>query len=254
VDGFIIHRFEEASILEARRRKLPSVIVDMDGDHDTSSIRINDRAGARQAAQHLVDLGHRKFAIFSVLRDAGAGSGPVVHEPGPSRQQRKLSANFALDRDRIAGYRGVLGKAGIKFGDVPIVETWADVPEASRDGAAALFDRWPEVTAVLATTDVQALGIMDEARRRGIRIPQDLSIVGFDDIPESAGSQPPLTTVIHPIVEKGRLAARLVFDDKPGTHVVLPVSLNVRQSTARPPVQRKRASSRNSATGSARRS
>ncbi len=83
-------------------------------------------------------------------------------------------------------------------------------------------------------TDVQALGVIEEARRRDIAVPGDLSIVGFDDIPEARSSTPALTTIVHPMIEKGRTAARILFDDGPPQHVVLPVSLAVRASTAPP--------------------
>jgi DNA-binding LacI/PurR family transcriptional regulator len=233
VDGFIIHRLEEAAVVEVQRRRLPCVFVDMEGDAQASSVRIDDRAGARAAARHLVDLGHRKFAIFSVLRETEAHVDPIFH--GHSEPRRKLSSTFALDKDRLAGYLAALGKVGIKPHDVPIIETRADTVAAAAGGAAMLFDRVPDVTAVLAMTDVQALAVIDEAQRRGLRVPEDLSVVGFDDIPESALSDPPLTTVSHPISDKGRTAATLVFDEGKTQHIVLPVGLIVRASTAVPP-------------------
>jgi DNA-binding LacI/PurR family transcriptional regulator len=232
VDGFIIHRFEEAAVVEARRRRLPCVLVDMDGDAQMSSVRIDDRGGARAAAAHLVELGHRRFAIFSVLRETTARLDPIFHEQHEAR--RRLSSTFALDRDRLKGYLSALAKVGVKPADVPIIETRADVIAAAAVGAALLFDRVPDVTAVLAMTDIQALAVIGEAERRGIRVPQDLSVVGFDNIPESATSEPPLTTVAHPMAEKGRIAAALVLDEVVGRHMVLPVTLVVRQSTAGP--------------------
>jgi DNA-binding LacI/PurR family transcriptional regulator len=127
-----------------------------------------------------------------------------------------------------------LTAAAIMPADVPVVETRADVPAAAIAGAAMIFDHAPETTAILAMTDVQALGVIDEARRRQIRVPEDISVVGFDDIPESAASVPPLTTISHPIVQKGRLAATLLFEEAAGRHEVLPVDLIVRASTAAP--------------------
>ncbi|MGE3305038.1 MAG: LacI family DNA-binding transcriptional regulator [Rhizobiaceae bacterium] len=232
VDGFIIHRFEEAATIEAQRRRLPCVFVDMDGNAQTSSVRIDDRAGARAAAEHLVDLGHRKFAIFSVLRETEARTEPIFHDP--DEKGRKLSSTFALDKDRLDGYLSALAVVGVRSEDVPIVETRADVISAAAAGASMLFDRAPEVTAVLAMTDVQALAVLHEAERRGIRVPQDLSVVGFDDILESASAHPPLTTVSHPIGEKGEVAARLLFGEAETQHIVLPVRLIVRSSTAAP--------------------
>jgi DNA-binding LacI/PurR family transcriptional regulator len=238
VDGFIIHRFEEAAIIEARRRDLPCVFVDMDGDRQASSVRIDDRNGARLAASHLIALGHTKVAIFSVLREIPSEGNFVFHSA--PRRRTQLSSRFALDRDRLAGYLDAFEKVGLKANDIPIVETWADVPEAATDGAAALLDAVPEITAVLAMTDVQALGVMAEAQRRELRVPEDLSIIGFDDIPESALSHPPLTTISHPITEKGSVAAELLFDETARRHVVLPVSLVERASVAAPPSPKRR--------------
>src|SRR4029079_13922848 len=220
VDGFILHRFEEAAIVEARRRRLPCVLVDMAGDAETSSVPIDDRAGARAAAAHLVGLGHRRLAIFSVLRAPKTPFGFVFHDPG--NLDRKLSSSFSLDRERLAGYFEAVAKVGVKPTEIPIVETSAvDIPAAA-EGAAALFDQAADVTGVLAMTDIQALAVIDEAKRRGMRVPEDLSVVGFDDIPEADAGSPPLTTVVHPIAEKGRMAARLVLDEVAGEHVVLP--------------------------------
>lgn len=232
VDGFIIHRFEEAAIVEALRRRLPHVFVDMDGDADSSSVRVDDRAGGRAAAQHLVDLGHRRFAVMGVLRDNSASTEAIHYEPAGRRA--KLSSDFAVDRDRLRGYMDALTAAGIKPAEVPVVETRADVPAAAMAGAAMIFDRAPETTAVLAMTDVQALGVIEEARRRRLRVPEDVSVIGFDDIPESAASVPPLTTISHPIVEKGRIAARLLFKEDAGRHEVLPVEIVLRASTGAP--------------------
>lgn len=233
VDGFILHRFEEAAVIEARQRRLPCVFIDMDGGADASSVRIDDRAGARDAAAHLVALGHRRFAVVSVLREPPSdGSHFVLHAAHVA--QRKLSG-FDIDRDRFEGYLDALGTAGISADDLTILETSADVVAGSIEGAAALLERAPDVTAVLAMTDIQALAVLEAARRRGLSVPRDLSVVGFDDIPESAESRPALTTVSHPMSEKGRVAAQLLFEEATGRHVVLPVRLIVRDSTAKAP-------------------
>ena len=73
-----------------------------------------------------------------------------------------------------------------------------------------LLDMAPEATAILAMADKQAIAVLDEARRRGIGVPRDLSVVGFDDAPDAVTADPPLTTIAQPLVEKGRVAARIV--------------------------------------------
>ena len=97
-----------------------------------------------------------------------------------------------------------------------------------------LLDNAPEATAVIALGDTQELAVLSEARRRGIIVPRDLSVVGFDDPPEAARTDPPLTTIVQPTIEKGRVAARILFEGGPPRQVVLPVKLVVRSSTAPP--------------------
>jgi DNA-binding LacI/PurR family transcriptional regulator len=189
------------------------------------------------AAAHLIALGHRRFAIISVLRQDPTHAPAVSLEPvfhGPNEARHRLVRGFAIDDDRLAGYADSLGEVGLSIDEIPIVECGADSVANAIKGARLLFENAPGVTAVLAMTDVQALGVIEEARRRDISVPGDLSIVGFDDIPEARSSTPALTTIVHPMIEKGRTAARILFDAGPPQHVVLPVSLAVRASTAPP--------------------
>jgi DNA-binding LacI/PurR family transcriptional regulator len=181
-------------------------------------------------------LGHRRFAIFSVLRqDYSSRRGtaePIFH--GPNEVRHKLVRGFSIDDARLAGYADALREVGLSIDAIPIIESGADsVPNAAK-GAALLFDKAPGVTAVLSMTDVQALAVLEEARRRGISVPHELSVVGFDNIPEAARSDPPLTTVAHPMVEKGRRAAQLLFEAGGPQHIVLPVNLITRGTTAPP--------------------
>ena len=236
VDGFILSSIEEVELIEpALRRKLPFVVMDIDGGPDISSVRIDDRDGARQLAQHLVDLGHRRFAVLSVLRQSGHA--PIFH--GPGETPHGLFAGYPNDRDRLSGIADVLERVGISINDVPIIEVFGGAAEGPSfggavEGASMLLDNAPEATAVLALGDTQELAILAEARRRNIAVPGDLSIVGFDDPPQLALANPPLTTIVQPTAEKGRVAARMLFDGGAPRHVVLPVKLIVRGSTAPP--------------------
>jgi len=189
------------------------------------------------AAAHLTGLGHRRFGILSVLRQdpshsPAASLEPIFHAPNAGRH--KLLRGFSIDDDRLAGYADSLDEVGLSIDEIPIVECGADSVSNAEIGARLLFNSSPDVTAILAMTDVQALGALKEARRRNMSVPRDLSIVGFDDIPEARLSTPALTTIVHPIVEKGRAAARILFDDDHARHVTQPVSLVVRSSTAVP--------------------
>ena len=236
VDGFILSSIEDVDLIEpAMRSRVRFVVMDVDGGPDISSVRIDDRDAARQAAQHLVDLGHRRFAILSVLRQSGRA--PIFH--GPAEHRHQLIAGYPNDRDRLSGIAEVLAGVGISINDVPIVEVFggsADVASfgGAAEGAAMLLDNAPDATAVLAMGDTQELAILAEARRRNIAVPYDLSVVGFDDPPQLALADPPLTTIVQPTVEKGRAAARILFEGGPPRQVVLPVKLVVRNSTAPP--------------------
>ena len=229
VDGFILGHAEEVSLISVRHRKVPFVVMDLDAGPDVNSVRIEGREGARLAAQHLLKLGHRKFAIVSVLRKRGDC---VWHSPGRTKLQ--LSASYPLDHEKLDGYGDALATAGISLNDVPILECYPPSPWAEA-GARVLFERAPDATAVLVMSDKNALGVLDVARERGIKVPDDVSVIGFDDAPDAVSSSPPLTTVAQPLVEKGRLAASMIFDGVRSRHEVLPVTLIVRASTGTPP-------------------
>jgi DNA-binding LacI/PurR family transcriptional regulator len=227
VDGFIVLSLEDDHRLihEARSRKLPFVAVDFDPGPDASSVRIDDRGAARLAAEYLLSLGHRAFGILSLELKGDGHFGPVD-------RARRLDAGYAVTRDRLSGYGDALAGAGIDIDQVPILEVLND-RVAAAVATAGLLAAHPETTVILVMTDLMALGVLDHARKAGIAVPDQLSVVGFDDIPEAATSDPPLTTVAQPIREKGRVAARLVFDTEPPRTEMLPVKLVVRGSTGK---------------------
>src|SRR5262249_45016594 len=127
VDGFIVQCIEDGDrLLELTRlRKLPFVAVDIDAGPDANAIRIDDRAGARLAAEHLLALGHRRFGILS-LEIAGDG------RTGPVDRSRRALAQFGGTRDRLVGYENALASAGLNIDEVPIIEALND-----RSGSAA---------------------------------------------------------------------------------------------------------------------
>jgi DNA-binding LacI/PurR family transcriptional regulator len=224
VDGLILTLPEELALIEpAKLRRLPFVVVDAEVGPDINSVRIDARAGCRAGAQHLIDLGHRRFGIVSFMRHAGA---PTLHPPAKGRPPE--IAGRELDREKWAGYRDALEGAGISIDDVPVVQA---IPWDQR-AAAMMLDAAPDATAILSMSDLQGISVMGEARRRGLEVPRDLSVVGFNNIPQSRESDPPLTTVDGMGVAKGRAAARIVFEAGPPRHEVLPTELIVRGSTA----------------------
>lgn len=224
VDGFILSRPHDAELVESLTlRKLPFVVIDIDGDDGVSSVNIDARSGCRAIAGHLLDLGHRRFAIMSFLRELGAA---IVHPPG--RRRGLDLAGMALDQQKLLGYADALSEAGIDIDEIPVVQAhpW------DRSAAALILDVAPEATAILSMADLQAISVIEEARRRGLAVPGDLSIVGFNNIPEAAPAN--LTTVDSNGAEKGRVAARLVFAGGPVRHETLPTWLVMRETTAPP--------------------
>lgn len=230
VDGLIFGRIGNRDDTEpARLRRLPFVVVDVDLGPEVASVRVDSRQGAYGAAQHLVKLGHRRFAILSFRRSHGP---PVFHAPAMPRGPADLGMN--TDQEKYWGYAQALAEAGIAIDDVPMLQ--ADPWE--RDAAGLLLDAAPEATAILSMSVMQGISILNEARRRGLIVPRDLSVVGFNDIPEAAKCDPPLTTVDGMGRQKGNLAARMIFDRTLPRREVLQSSLIIRASTATVPVKK----------------
>lgn len=206
VDGFIVHCLVDATRLVdlVRARRLPFVTVDIETDRDGHSVRTEDRAGARQAMAHLIAHGHRHIAILCMPLGRAMRSGRV-------RDLAVPSVRALVPRERLMGYEEALATVGLGLADTTIFET-PNVPDRAAETARRLFETAPETTAVVCMSDVLAVAVIDAARRLGRRVPQDMSVIGFDDalIPHDG---PPLTTVRQPIIEKGRLAAELLFAD-----------------------------------------
>lgn len=230
VDGFIVFCLEGGSrLIElTRERRLPFIALDYGFDDGTvPTIGIDDRMGAWLAARHLVDLGHRRLGILALQADDNAA--------GPSSMARARSATYSGTRDRLDGYADVLAEARIDPLAVPVYETENDA-ETTRAGLDYIFARQPGTTAILAMSDRMALHALDWLRGRGIAVPGQVSVVGFDGVPESETSSPALTTIVQPILEMGRLAAKAILDTDGGIgRRMLDLRLAVRGSTAAPP-------------------
>jgi DNA-binding LacI/PurR family transcriptional regulator len=226
VDGFILGNAADVELVaSAKRRRLPFVILDSDVGPEISSIRIDGHAGAIAAVRHLAGLGHKRFAILSIRRTAGPA---IVRMPGTI--DREPTEGFALDRQRLDGFRVALAEAGLSLDATPVIETTPGDPQAG----AVVFDHCPEATAIMTMSDWQAITVLEEAARRGIDVPGQVSVTGFDGTAESARTSPPLTTVAQDIAGKARLAAEMVLGNAPPRQVVLPVELVVRGSTGKP--------------------
>jgi LacI family transcriptional regulator len=192
----------------------PVVVVDPLRVADTKCISIGatNFTGGITAVEHLLSLRHRRIA----------------HAGGP----HSVDCSHA----RLAGYSSALRQAGIVL-DESLITHSAFRYDAGRLAAHDLLDRSDRPTAIFAASDEIALGIMEEVRRRSIRIPEDLSVVGFDDTFVASRSAPPLTTVAQPLLEMGRVATRslaqMINNDVVSTrHIELATRLVVRDSTA----------------------
>ncbi|GAB7103837.1 LacI family DNA-binding transcriptional regulator [Streptomyces phaeofaciens JCM 4814] len=202
-------------------RSIPFVVMDPAGDPgaDVPSIGATNWQGGLAATRHLVELGHRRI---------GAISGPP---------------QMMCSRARIDGYRAALETAGLPV-DPGMIMTGDFHHETGYRLGRELLDRPDRPTAVFAGNDLQALGCYEAARELGLRIPEDVSVVGFDDLPVARWVGPPLTTVRQPLTEMAEAAARLVLElgrssseETPtATRVELATSLVVRASTGAPPV------------------
>ena len=187
------------------------------------TVSADNRQGGRLAAQHLLDLGHREIGIISALP---LDEGMADREAG--FLDRLRAVGMAVDRTAVP----------TMYGDHQI--------EGGRRATLDLLDHAPRLTAIFALNDLMALGAIDAVRSTGRNVPRDVSIVGFDDIPYAALSNPPLTTVGQPISQLGERAADLllrVIDDgisaveesSVETNLLLPNKLIVRESTAAVP-------------------
>jgi DNA-binding LacI/PurR family transcriptional regulator len=156
---------------------------------------------------------------------------------GPADLRRRRGALYAVTRARLAGYAAGLAPAGIPWAGVPVIECAGSIRAAGRSAAAALLAADPRPTAILATSDVLALGVLDAAEAAGLAIPGDLSVAGFDDVP--AAVEADLTSVRQDHREKGRIAGELLLAALGGEPLppppVLAHALVARGSTGPPP-------------------
>ncbi|MBV9280720.1 MAG: LacI family transcriptional regulator [Chloroflexi bacterium] len=189
-DGAILILADHTSLhlQELRRRAIPFVVVDPAGElgPDDLSVTATNWAGAKAATDHLLALGHRRIAALL----------------GPP--------DFAATRARLGGYRAALLEAGLPF-DARLVRhgDWQAERAAVETGELLALPDPP--TAIFAGNDQQALGVYRALWRRDLRVPDDLSVVGFDDLPYAALVTPALTTVRQPLLEMGRVATTMLL-------------------------------------------
>lgn len=197
-------------------RSIPLVVLDPTGEplHETPSVGATNWSGGMAATRHLLELGHRRIAMLS---------GPV---------------QWLCCRARLDGYRAAMDAAGVPVDPELVRISTLYVEGGLRDGAELL--RLPDPpTAIFTANDLQAFGVYEAARQAGLRIPEDLSVVGFDDLPFTQWAGPPMTTVRQPLAQMGATAVQMIVKMARGERleqhrVELATSLVVRQSTAPP--------------------
>jgi LacI family transcriptional regulator len=217
-DGVILvtSKLTDAQLGQLRSAGIPLIVIDPANTPppDIPSVGATNWAGGLAATEHLLSLGHRRI---------GAITGPV---------------DYLCSLARVDGYRSALERTGVVFD--PALVRYGDFHHEGGFARAVELLELPEPpTAIFAGSDQQAFGVYEAARQRGLRIPEDLSVVGFDELPVARWASPPLTTIRQPLAEMGSAAAQMLGELIEGTplrsnRVELSTELIVRESTAAP--------------------
>lgn len=221
------------SVKWLQRRNLPIVSVDREPEPTGASIRLDERAGGRLAAQHLIDLGHSDIAVFTI--DPSQTGQGWVDDP------RGQLDNHVAD-ERLRGVLAATDAAGL---EIRVFHVKDNHDRFVVPGAAAIVADQDRPHAVICFSDVMAAALSAAAQAAGLAVPADLSVVGYDDSRLASAVTPALTTVRQDFVAKGRAAARALIGaidavragtelPLPAEDVIVPVDLVVRGSTGAP--------------------
>ena len=190
------------------------VVVDLleRPDEVVSTVSATNALGGRAATEHLLSLGHRRIGVITGVPD------------------------WLSSVERLSGHRAALASAGVRPDPTLVVESdWA--AEGGETAAALLLDRPKPPSAIFAFNDNMAVGVLRAAQARGLRVPEDLSVVGFDDAEHASTVTPALTTVRQPLAEMGRMAASVLLRLLANRRVEpLGIELETRSSYATPPL------------------
>ena len=233
VDGFVVYSMsdEEPLLTAALDRGLPTVVVDQPLKEGVPFVGVDDEAAVREISEYVLELGHERLGVvsFALSPDGREGVADLGRQEG---------AAFSVSRSRLRGYRGALEDTGLPWPEVPVYECPGSTAVLGYRGAKTLLFLKQRPTAILCASDQLALGVLVAAQELGLSVPEDLSVVGFDDVPPGASANPPLTTVRQDHDEKGSLAGRMLVsllrgEDGPIPEW-LPTRLVIRASTAPP--------------------
>lgn len=216
-DGLLIllPRDPDAYLESLRDRDFPYVLIDHHSDDEADLWVVSDNSrGAFEATRHLIELGHTRIGLITGWPDMSSA------------------------QDRLTGYRAALADHYLPFDPELVYE--GDFTQASGlRGVFHLLDLDDPPTAIFASNDLTAAGVLEGAHVRGLKVPGDLSVIGFDDIPLAASLSPGLTTMRQPLRQMGQIATQLLLErieepDKAISSVVLPTELVLRETTGRP--------------------
>ncbi len=213
VDGILLSgpRYDDAALAALAQRKFPLVLNGTVADDQFNTVDVDNIASAHLAVEHLIRLGHQRI-------------GCITNAP----------LTFTAASDRLAGYRRALEAAGLTY-DERLVGQGAFDPQSGYEQMNRLLDQPERPTAVFVASDVVAFGALAALANRGLRVPQDMALVGFDDVPMAAYSIPQLTTVHLPTLGLAQAAAERLVELLQGRNeaprqIILETHLVIRQS------------------------
>lgn len=203
VDGFIIYSVaaNDPYLRAARARGLPVVVCDQPTDSGAPFVGIDDDAAIRPAARAVLEAGHRRIGVLSIRLFQQRVDGAVAAADIPG-------ADMHVQRGRVSGVLDECRRAGLDPAQIPVISRHINDADNARSAAREMLDTHPELTAIICTTDSMALAVLNEARERGISVPEQLSVTGFDGIAEARHAG--LTTILQPNKAKGAAAGRVL--------------------------------------------
>lgn len=213
IDGLFLLdvRLRDERILELKRENFPFVVIGRDFiSKGVSYVDPDDTNGACQAVRHLASLGHKKIAFINGHSD------------------------YMVSFDRLEGYRKALAEAELSY-NPNLVRHSGFTQESGYRMMKGIINDSSDFTALFTASDLMAMGAMKAIKEKGLGIPEDIAVVGFDDIPAAAFADPPLTTVRQPICDIGALAAKILIGIVEGKrvnekHIIMPTQLIIRKS------------------------
>ena len=234
VDGFVVYSAcdDDPYLQVVLQRRLPVVIVDQPkGLSGVSRVGIDDRAAMREIADYVLGLGHREIGLLTMRLGRDRRQGLVDGD-------RLQSPAFDVQRERIIGVWEAMKAAGVDPESLTVVESYENLPTSGGAAAKVALEANPRITALMCTADVLALSAMDYLRAHGIYVPGQMSVTGFDGVPEAISRG--LTTVAQPSLQKGQRAGDLLLKPPRTGPPALPVvelldTELIRGRTAGPP-------------------